>query len=185
MIGRQSVLEKRTLVVLGQGWASPADIDFETRFSEAALANVLVSDPRNFAHGRHNWLSFHAKNTGIVSLETKDTEREASRMLRLLPENIDILRVKSPYEGPVATIQLVRTVMELTGEAAEARGVDPGRPTVPDFGRRLYRAGTTWNTKLLESTPIEKKRRALHLGPTANRIQITRALRKYVQCLGK
>ena len=179
----QSVLQKRTLVVLAQGWAMPAAIDLETRFSEAALANVSVSDPRNFAHGRHNWLSFHALHTGIVTLETKDTEQEAIRMLRFLPKDIDVLRVKSSLEGPVATIELVRAVMELAGKVADSRGMDPGRPTVPDFGRRLYRAGTTRHTMLRESTPIEKKRRALFLSPTADRSQIANALRKFVQCL--
>ena len=181
--GNQSVLEKRTLVVLAQGWAMPAAIDLESRFSESAIANVSVSDPRNFAHGRHNWLSFHAMHTGIVSLETKDTEGEATRILRFLPKDIDILRVKSSLEGPVATIELVRAVMELTGQVAASRGMDPGRPTVPDFGRRLYRAGTTRLTMLRESTPIEKKRRALFLGPTADLSQIASALRKFVQCL--
>ena len=181
--GEQSAIDKRTLVVLAQGWAMPAAIDMETRFSEAALANVSVSDPRNFAHGRHNWLSFHADHTGIVSLETKDSEPEATRVLRLLPKDIDILRVNSSLEGPVATIELVRAVMELTGKVADSKGLDPGRPTVPHFGRRLYRAGTIRYTTLRESTPIERKRRALYLGPGADPNRIANALRKFVDCL--
>ncbi len=177
--GDDSVLDKRTIVALAQGWAMPAAIDMETRFSEAAIANVSVSDPRNFAHGRHNWLSFHAEHTGIVSLETKDSEPEATRMLRFLPKDIDILRVNSFHEGPVATIELVRAVMELTGKVADSKGMDPGRPTVPIFGRRLYRAGTSRYAGLKESTPIEKKRRALFLGPSADYNQIAAALRKF------
>src|SRR3546814_11190275 len=30
------------------------------------------------------------------------------------------------------------SAMELTGQAGEILGVDPGRPGVPDFGRRIY-----------------------------------------------
>ena len=159
--GPESVLHKRTLLILAQGWALPAAMDFESRFSEAALANVSVTDPRNFAHGRHNWLSFHAANTGIVSLETLDSEIEATRMLRFLPEEVDVLRVKTEQEGPMATIDLVAAVMRLAGQSALARGIDPGRPSVPNYGRRLFRAGTARLPVPRRASPITKKRKAL------------------------
>ncbi len=161
VVGTESGLGNRTLVVLAQGWAGPAALDFESRFSEAALANVTVTDPRNFAHGRHHWLSLHAADTGIVSFETENSTREATRVLRLLPEDIEVLRVVSTKEGPAATIELVRTAMELAGEAAVRRGIDPGRPFVADFGRRLYRAGVKTSVSRPEATWITRKRRAL------------------------
>ena len=49
------ILERRTIVALGGGRAWPAIIDTESKFTEVGLANVLVSDLRNFGHGRHNW----------------------------------------------------------------------------------------------------------------------------------
>ena len=61
----------------------------------------------------------------------------------------------------MATIELVATVMELAGSVAEVRGIDPGRPAVPEFGRRLYRAGSTPHVEARESYPIAKKRTAL------------------------
>ena len=183
--GSATVLDDRTLVVLAQGWAAPAAIDFESRFSEAAIANVTITDPRNFAHGRHNWLSLHAADTGIVSLETQSSEREATRMLRFLPKGTDVLRIKSERDGPAATIELVHAVMELAGQAAESRGIDPGRPFVADFGRRLYRAGATRYGEPQEATSIVKKRRALFLRPRANRSELTNALHEFVQRLEK
>ena len=181
--GSETVLDNRTLVVLAQGWAAPAAIDFESRFSEAALANVTITDPRNFAHGRHNWLSLHAEDTGIVSLETQGSTREAKRMLQFLPKDTDVLRVKSESEGPAATIELVRAVMELAGQVAESRGIDPGRPSIADFGRRLYHAGATPYVGRKEATSIAKKRRALFLGPQSNRDELTNALHEFVQRL--
>ena len=181
--GSQTVLSHRTLVVLAQGWAGPAALDLETRFSEAALANISVTDPRNFAHGRHNWLSFHSEDTGIVSLETSDSRREASRMLSYLPEGIGVLRVQSSREGPTATIELVSTVMELAGKAAETRGIDPGRPAVADFGRRLYRSGSTRRVESHEEAVIAKKRAALYLTPGPNRDALRNALHDFVQRL--
>ena len=183
--GSQMALSNRTLVVLAQGWAAPAALDLETRFSEAALANISVTDPRNFAHGRHNWLSFHAEDTGIVSLETLDSQREATRMLRYLPEGIRVLRVQSPREGPTATIELVATVMELAGQAAETRGVDPGCPAVSDFGRRLYRSGSTRRVESAEDAVIAKKRGALFLTPRPSRAALRNALQEFVRRLGK
>ena len=181
--GSETVLGNRTLVVLAQGWAVPAALDFESRFSEAALANVTVTDPRNFAHGRHHWLSLHAADTGIVSLETRGSTREAARMLRFLPKDIDVLRVMSAREGPAATIELVRAVMEFAGHVAKARGIDPGRPFVANFGRRLYRAGATPSVEPREAIPIVKKRRALSLSPRSSGDELTNALREFVQRL--
>ena len=181
--GTETTLENRTLIVLGQGWAVPAAMDFETRFSEAALANVSFTDPRNFAHGRHNWLSLHAADTGIVSLETQSSEAEATRMLKLLPEEINTLRVKSGKNGPAATIDLVASVMALAGSSARAKGIDPGRPPVPKFGRRLYRAGAARYGGPREAPPVSRKRKALFLSPHENREEITTALNDFVHRL--
>ena len=184
--GSQAALFRRTIVVLAQDWAVPAAVDFETRFSEAALANVTVTDPRNFAHGRHNWLSFHGEETGIVSIETLDSRREASHTLKYIPNGTDILRIESALEGPQASIELVRSVMELAGRVAINRGIDPGRPSVPDFGRRMYRAGSTQRTGRVDPPPIIKKLNGAgsclrsNPGTTSNR-----ALRDFIQRIGQ
>ena len=182
--GHEAALSRRTIVVLAQGWALPAAVDFETRFSEAALANVTVTDPRNFAHGRHNWLSSHADETAIVSLETLDSRSEASHMLKYIPDAIDILRIESTLEGPPASIELVRSVMELAGEAAKIQGIDPGRPSVSDFGRRMYRAGSTQRVGNAEPAPIAKKRMALFSTMGQPRYNLDRALEDFIQRIG-
>ena len=181
--GTETALDNRTLIVLGQGWAAPAALDLETRFSEAALANVSVTDPRNFAHGRHNWLSMHGEDTGIVSLETQSSEAEATRTLKFLPEHIEVLRVKSEREGPAATIDLVTAAMQLAAKAAEKRGIDPGRPRVSNFGRRLFHAGASRHMGPREAASISRKRRALSLSPNGSLAEINTALHEFVQRL--
>ena len=176
-------LRNRTLIVIAHGWATPAAVDFESRFSESALANVSVTDPRHFAHGRHHWLSRHSEDTGLVSLETRDGASEAKRMLRYIPANSDVLRITSTRRGPAATIDLVRAVMNLAGDVAETKGVDPGQPYVADFGRRLFRSRTSPNTASTESMAIERKRRALTLSPQAHQAKLARALGEFLQCL--
>ena len=140
---------------------------------------MTVTDPRNFAHGRHNWFAFHGKHTGIVSLETNDSSREVERTLKYLPECVDVLRVKSGRDGPVATIELVSTVMKLAGEVAESRGIDPGQPKVPEFGRRLYRAGSIRRSRSKESDPIAKKRKALLLTHDPDKVDLKAALQDF------
>ena len=181
--GEESVLDKRTLIVLAQGWATPAALDLECRFTEAGLANVSVTDPRNFAHGRHHWLSLHGDDTGIVSLETKESFGEATRMLRMLPGDTPIFRVMSDVEGPEATIALIQEVMSLAGKAAASRGIDPGRPTVAQFGRRLYRAGTSRYSYPRDAAPITRKKRALSIGPRAEDKEVTSALCEFLRKL--
>ena len=181
--GTEKALANRTLIVLGQGWAAPAATDFETRFSEGGLANVTFTDPRNFAHGRHNWLALHSAETGIVSLETETSKAEAARILKFLPEDIDTLRARSNRQGPAATIDLVSTVMKLAGTAAELRGIDPGRPSVPRFGRRMFRAGATRYTGSREAPSVAKKRKALSLSPHEKGDEINTALKEFVHKL--
>ncbi len=181
--GSDKALHKRTVVVMAQTWATPAAMDLESRFSEAALANVTVTDPRNFAHGRHHWLSRFAASTGVVSLETKSSVRDAHRVLRLLPDGIDVLRVTSEREGPDATIELVGAVMGFAGAVARVRGFDPGRPSVAEFGRRLYRANAKPSVASTEAASIAKKRRALFLGPRSDRDRLSTALFRFTSRL--
>ena len=178
-IGAESALQHRTIVVLAYGWAAPAALDFESRCAEAGIANVWVTDPRNFAHGRHHWLSVHPVDTGIVTFETAEGEAEVSRALRYLPEETSVLRIRSSLEGAASTIDLVWASMQLAGHAARARGIDPGKPSVPTFGRRLFRAGMRNHHTPFELSPITKKRRALFLGPQADVNALEKSLSRF------
>lgn len=161
--GPQSVLEKHTIVVLANGWAVPAAIDLESRLFEAGLANASVTDPRNFAHGRHHWLAVHPGDTSVISLETAATVTESGRVLRLLPKGTEVMRIVASEDGPEASIELLRATMQLVGNAASLRGVDPGKPHIPSFGRRLFHAGVHRPLRPAEPPAIARKRRALLL----------------------
>ena len=135
--GDMSALTRPTIMVLAHGWAEPAGVDFESRFVEAAFSNVLLTDHRNLAHGRHLWLAQRPHTTGIVSIETADEQDEASAILDHVPDEIPVLRVQTPQRGPSGAVALVYDVMCLLGEVASEH--DPAHPTVSDFGRRMYR----------------------------------------------
>lgn len=126
-----------TLVLYGPN-ARIGAIDLESKFTEAAVGNLQISDYRNFAHGRHHWLAKRAGDSGILAFVTKADQALAERTLALIPEEIPQARLF--INGPPGTVALMSLIaaLKITGWAGEARGIDPGRPGVPEFGRKLY-----------------------------------------------
>lgn len=127
-----------TMLVLHCPATRAAAFDLESKFSEAALGNVLLSDLRNFAHGRHHWLAKRATSSCILALTDAPNEALARRTLSAIPA--DIPRELCAFEGDYAKSALAALISSIfIAEAAgSARGIDPGRPGVPSFGRRIY-----------------------------------------------
>jgi len=130
--------DRKSLIVLHAGWGAPAATDLESRLHEAALAGVQITDYRNFGHGRHLWLATREAETAVLALETPETSKLATRTLELIPPEVPIIRFTTEQTGPLAAIDLTCAALHWTGTLAEARGVDPGRPHVPEFGRRMF-----------------------------------------------
>jgi fructoselysine-6-P-deglycase FrlB-like protein len=127
-----------TLVVLHGPPTRPAALDLESKFSEAALGNIRAADYRNFAHGRHHWLAKRSGETAVLAFVTPGETDLASRTLAQIPAGIPVLRLEVPHAGAAAGISAVAQALFVVGSAGRARGVDPGRPGVPGFGRRIY-----------------------------------------------
>ena len=126
-------------LVLYGPWGTPAALDFESRFHEAGIAAVQLADLRNFAHGRHFWLKRKGKQTCVICFTSLEDEELGSKTMALLPPEIQSLTVSISNSGPIASIGLLVASIYLTAWAAAAQALDPGRPRVPHFGRRIYR----------------------------------------------
>lgn len=113
-------------------------MDAESKFTEAGLGNVMLTDYRNFGHGRHHWLAKQKDRTGIIGLITPDDMNVADRTLNLIPKDIPTIRFSTDKSGPVATLSLLVKIMYLVKFMGESKGIDPGCPKVPEFGRRIY-----------------------------------------------
>lgn len=129
---------RETTVVLHGSATKVGAIDLESKFTEAALGSLHIADYRNFAHGRHHWLAKRGQSSGILAFTTPDDRELAEKTLALIPENVPVARID--LDGDYVATALGALVMSLhvAGWAGEARGIDPGRPGVPEFGRRLY-----------------------------------------------
>lgn len=130
--------KRDTLVVLYGPSVSSAALDLESKFSEAALGNIQLADFRNFAHGRHHWLAKRGSKTGVLAIFSNDERALAERTLHLIPASIPIARVCVPGVGPIACVSALVAVLHLVGAAGRQHGIDPGRPGVPEFGRKIY-----------------------------------------------
>ena len=128
---------RSTLTVLHGHMTQPAAADIESRFTEAALGNVQVADYRNFAHGRHHWLARKADETAVLMLSTPEDEAAAERTACLLPKSMPVLHLRFATGSPGMLSAVLHSIY-LGWFAAKASAVDPGRPKVPQFGRRLY-----------------------------------------------
>lgn len=126
------------LAVLHDVWGKAAAADIESKMSESGMAAVQTADYRNFAHGRHHGLAGGASRSGVVALASPRSRDLVDRTLSQLPRGIPVCRVDTDLDGPAAAVSLAASAMLLVGAFAAARGIDPGRPRVAEFGRRLY-----------------------------------------------
>ena len=135
-----AIFDDRHMVqVLHGGWGSPVATDLESKLNESALAAAQFADYRNFGHGRHLWLAKRAAETVVVALIAPGTAAIAESTLRLFPKSIPIVRLETSLDGPDGTIDLLIQALHLIDRVGVTRKQDPGRPHVPEFGRKLYR----------------------------------------------
>lgn len=123
-------------------------IDLESKFTEAALGNLQLADYRNFAHGRHHWLAKRGELSAVLAFITESDRALAERTLALIPENVPQARIELPGIGSTAALMSLVAALRITGWVGKVRGIDPGQPGVPSFGRKLY--------NLSLSRPVDK-----------------------------
>ena len=184
------LFSRDTFLVLFDRWAKPAAFDLESKFAEAALGNVQAVDYRNFAHGRHNWLAKRGDQTGIIALVTPEDQELADKTIDLIPKEIPVLRLSTNKKpGQLAALDLIAKTMCIVDMIGESKNIDPGRPSVPDFGVRIFRLHVPQrkslrlpNLSILETAAVVRKLRSLAYRPyDRNMIAfLTRAFRKFI-----
>ena len=127
-----------TIVCLYDNWGKTAAVDAESKLVEVGLVNVQLTDYRNFAHGRHNWLDKNKEKTCLIALVNPNCEQLANKTLKLIPDYTPKIEISTNYEGPIASISLLIQIMYVVKFFGETRNIDPGRPGVANFGRKIY-----------------------------------------------
>ena len=158
-----------TLVLHGPSTRIGA-IDLESKFTEAALGHVQIADYRNFAHGRHHWLAKRSDTSAVLAFVTAADRALADGTLSLIPK--DVPQARLVFDGGPCAVALASLLaaLRITGWAGRAQGRDPGRPGVPEFGRKLYhlrpprtkRVARPARLTRLETAAIERKAGIVH-----------------------
>lgn len=125
-------------IVLHSNLSEPVAVDLESKFSEAALGSVLMADYRNFGHGRHQWFDKKGENSCIVALVNESDRKLVEKTLSKMPADVNVVRIESNLRTPLATIDLLVKSFQFVAAIGGVRGIDPGRPGVPDYGTELY-----------------------------------------------
>lgn len=143
------------LLILFSVQAKPFAVDLESKFAEAALAHVQLADLRQFAHGRH--LQLAAQSPMAVILVTSAEEAPlAVTTAQLLPSTVQhwVIELDGQREQDTAIAGLI-DAMFVTEAFAQAAGIDPGMPDVPEFGRAIHAIDAA---PLLQSSPSVQSR---------------------------
>ena len=152
----------RTIAVGGALQRAPL-ADLEARLSETGLSAVQAADLRNFAHGRHVGLERNAAETTVVFLSDATSLELTRRTADLLPDHIDVRHLVSTQQFPASVIELVAQSMALTAANGRAVEVDPAKPGVAAYGRKLYRLTAGRSLTAPQADPIERKLAAASL----------------------
>lgn len=131
-------LEPWNFLVLYGALGEPVAWDIESKLTEAALGSALLSDYRNFGHGRHHWFAKNKNNSCIIALVTPVEKELADKTLACMPDDVPVIYIETELDTPQASIDLLLQVFRFVNALGEARGIDPGRPGVPSYGRLLY-----------------------------------------------
>lgn len=134
----QNLLKKDTVIVLHGGITTSVAYDLESKFSEVALGNIQLVDFRNFAHGRHYWISTRADETAILMLVGPDENSIAKKTSCILEGKIICESLSICEENVIGLLKMFVDVFQLVSFAGEEHNIDPGCPKVAEFGRKLY-----------------------------------------------
>lgn len=128
----------RTLLILSGGWSEVGAVDIESRMAESGTKDTQLTDIRNFAHGRHQWIVQHTDDTGIISFIDPEISPIASKTLKRVPNNIPTVDLSTQHRGPEAGIAQVVNSLYFLYLLRSSKEMDPGNPYVPDWARKIH-----------------------------------------------
>jgi len=128
----------QNFIVLYGAAGEPVAWDIESKLTEAALGAALLSDYRNFGHGRHHWFAKRGENSCIIALVSPVERELAYKTIGYLPKGVPVIYIETELETTVASLDLLLKAFRFVSDLGEARSIDPGRPGVPSYGRLLY-----------------------------------------------
>lgn len=132
----------------------------ETSAWEAALCPVQRTDLRNFAHGRHTWLHHRGDRTVIFALVSDYGRDIWEGANALLPEALRRHVFDFGSAGRFSTAIGIVEGLVIVEAIGAATGIDPGKPGIGEFGRKLYDEDCLLSLSLQLNPAVRHKRAA-------------------------
>lgn len=151
---------RERLLLLHDPLLKAAAVLVETSFWEAGIAPVQRVDFRNFAHGRHAGLNRWSARTAIAALTAERSRMVWNALDERIPDEVPRIRLEFGHGGRQDLFEAVLEALALVEAFGVAKGLDPGRPEVPDFGRAIYAADELLAQARDEDHPVRRKRAA-------------------------
>lgn len=150
-----------TLHLLHAGMGEVAAIDLEGRCAECGIVATMVTDVKNFTHGRHTFVHTHPQN-GIVMLSGPKDKPFGDAVLSTFRkyDHVVTVNISTKHEGALGAIELMIRTLYFALDLSYAKRVDIKKPAgKPKFGGELWKLepGQTieyYETRLKE---IDKK----------------------------
>ena len=134
------VFARPTIIIAYDPALMPAAALLESNLWETALANAQLVDLRNFAHGRHVWPHRRSEDVAVVGFVSNAALDIWNDIELALPPVVPRLAVIADMTVTGSREASLLAAFEITRIAGWVSGVDPARPGVGDFGRKLYGA---------------------------------------------
>lgn len=187
MLSAFSADDRNTLLILHDPALTAAAVMVETSCWEAGLCGVQRTDFRNFAHGRHVWLAKHASKTVTLSLTCDRSRPFWNSLDSNIPQEVPRFHLDFGSPGRRALFDAILSSFAVVEAIGIAVGIDPGKPGVADFGRKIFEAQDLITAVKDEDAATRRKRRSELRSDEPDRSAIPWALRReeFVQRLGK
>jgi hypothetical protein len=134
-----SVLGAERIMLVHTTETRAAAVDIDSKFAEAGLGDLCVSDLRDFAHGRYQSILGKELRASVVALCTAETRGLTRAMVDMIPSDFPHVVFEIEAES-VGAQQIAGVVWSLAfaGAVGALRGRAPGWGSQGTFGDLMY-----------------------------------------------
>ncbi|GGM81328.1 hypothetical protein ACFFX1_37125 [Dactylosporangium sucinum] len=133
------VLARPMLAFLHGPDTRTAAVDLDSKFAESGLGELVLSEYRNFAHGRYQTLLPRQGEIAILAMYTPREADIAAATMASIPEHLPAAGLAVPGDGAAAQqIGCLVQLMYVLGALARVRGIEVGWGSRNTFGDLLY-----------------------------------------------
>ena len=126
-------------------------------------------------------LGKNLENVGVIALINPECETLAKKTLNLIPKGIPIAELETIHLGPIGSLSLLIQVMYAIKIFGDFREIDPGRPGVATFGRKIYHLGIPKTKSSISIEDIAIKRKFGNINDKETLEEKSKALQKFLK----